>query len=642
MALIEKTDNDAYNYYNAYAKKIGFGIRKDTFEKSKKASREILSRTFVCDKAGEKRASTENASGLTINRRPETKVGCGAKMKIMLTSSKVWKVTKFISEHVHPLTSPNKVMHHHSHKQRHRSKHCISLIELLHEEGMKPSNIKKVLNVGYQGQDVEQVTTQQMIDHIRKARQSNIGCEYLNIIRHFQDRKESDPDFYFAMEVDHFGTLRSVFRADGRARASYLRLGDVVVFDTAYKTNQLSMPFAPFIGVNHHRQSTLFGCALLADEREETFEWLFSQWLKCMHGVAPKAIITDQDAQIKKAIKNILPNTQHHFCSWHIRKHIVEQKVKLKSQYGDEMPTYFNNWYSSRSISKYEDCWEVIKVKFNINEGEDSWLTRMCNLREHWVDAYLKDYFWAGMTTSQRSESINAFFDGFVNANTRLVEFVGQYDKAVASRRASESHEDFMTLNTVPAMSFSNPIEAQVGNIYARAILKMFQKELGDVMSLHREEVSKEELKILQQNDDSMERGSIIRLWALRGNFNEALDMVAGSNDLLSKLEQQISNFLAEAREEARLNMSQTLDSQVESHIDSNTHVLILKDGEEIMVRDPLGPVKPKGRPKNSTRTKSGLEESKRQKEVRQRKCGHCQQLGHYRTGCQLLKKQKR
>ncbi|XP_020253941.1 protein FAR1-RELATED SEQUENCE 5-like [Asparagus officinalis] len=164
-----QTDNDAYNCYNAYAKKIRFGIHKDTFEKSKKDSRKILLRTFVCDKAMRKRASTKNASGLIINRRSETKVGYGAKMTIRLTSSKAWKVTKFISEHVYPLTSPDKVMHHHSHKQRHLSKHCISLTELLHEEGMQPSNIKKLLNVGYQGQDVEQVTTQQMIDHIRKT-----------------------------------------------------------------------------------------------------------------------------------------------------------------------------------------------------------------------------------------------------------------------------------------------------------------------------------------------------------------------------------------------------------------------------------------------------------------------------------------
>ena len=34
------------------------------------------------------------------------------------------------------------------------------------------------------------------------------------------------------------------------------------------------------------------------------------------------------------------------------------------------------------------------------------------------------------MTTSQRSESIKFFFDGLVNANTKLVEFVHQYKKS--------------------------------------------------------------------------------------------------------------------------------------------------------------------------------------------------------------------
>ncbi|XP_020249173.1 protein FAR-RED IMPAIRED RESPONSE 1-like [Asparagus officinalis] len=101
------------------------------------------------------------------------------------------------------------------------------------------------------------------------------------------------------------------------------------------------------------------------------------------------------------------------------------------------------------------------------------------------------------MTTSERSESINAFLDSSVNENTRLVEFVGQYDNTMASRCASKSHEDFMTLNTVPVMTFSNPIEEQFGKAYTRVILKMFQKDLGDVMSLHREEVSKEELKVV-------------------------------------------------------------------------------------------------------------------------------------------------
>lgn len=39
------------------------------------------------------------------------------------------------------------------------------------------------------------------------------------------------------------------------------------------------------------------------------------------------------------------------------------------------------------------------------------------------------------MITSERSESINSFFDGYVNSNTLLNEFVSQYDKAILSRR---------------------------------------------------------------------------------------------------------------------------------------------------------------------------------------------------------------
>ena len=77
--------------------------------------------------------------------------------------------------------------------------------------------------------------------------------------------------------------------------------------------------------------------------------------------------------------------------------------------------------------------------KYHLDEEEDSWLLKMYRLRGYWVNAYLKDTFCAGMTTSQRFDSINSFFDGFVNANTKLVEFVHQYDKAVAARRSSES-----------------------------------------------------------------------------------------------------------------------------------------------------------------------------------------------------------
>ena len=53
---------------------------------------------------------------------------------------------------------------------------------------------------------------------------------------------------------------------------------------------------------------------------------------------------------------------------------------------------------------------KIDEEKYHIKE-EDSWLLKMYILHRHWVNAYLKDIICVGMTTSQRSESINSIFD---------------------------------------------------------------------------------------------------------------------------------------------------------------------------------------------------------------------------------------
>ncbi|XP_020415665.1 protein FAR1-RELATED SEQUENCE 8-like [Prunus persica] len=80
---------------------------------------------------------------------------------------------------------------------------------------------------------------------------------------------------------------------DSRSRAAYEEFGDAITFDTTYLTNKYDMPFATFVGVNHHRHSILLGCGLISSEDTETFVWLFKVWLACMSGHAPCGIITD-------------------------------------------------------------------------------------------------------------------------------------------------------------------------------------------------------------------------------------------------------------------------------------------------------------------------------------------------------------
>jgi len=158
----------------------------------------------------------------------------------------------------------------------------------------------------------------------------------------------------------------------------------------------------------------------------------------------------------------------------------------LMNMYGKNFASDFHLWYTSRDISTCEERWRLMKKKYYIEEEQDNWLLKMYRLRGYWVNDYLKNIFCAVKTTIQRSESINSFFDGFVNVNIctsnsyeiqisrKLVEFVHQYDKTVAARRRSESQEDFRCLNCVPNCT-SNSYEIQVSRFYTRKIfLKHF------------------------------------------------------------------------------------------------------------------------------------------------------------------------
>lgn len=61
-------------------------------------------------------------------------------------------------------------------------------------------------------------------------------------------------------------------------------------------------------------------------------------------------------------------------------------------------------------------------VDFHLTGNE--WLGDWYIIREKWISVYNRGTFFAGMNTTQRSESINSFFDHYVNSRTSLREFV--------------------------------------------------------------------------------------------------------------------------------------------------------------------------------------------------------------------------
>ena len=121
------------------------------------------------------------------------------------------------------------------------------------------------------------------------------------------------------MQVDQDNRIANFFWRDGRSKLDYDSFRDVI-FDTTYQTKKYNLICAPFVGINHHWNNVLFGCAFLTDETTQSFIWLFETFFTAMGVRQPKSIFTNQDQAMANAIHMIFTESRHRLCLWHINK----------------------------------------------------------------------------------------------------------------------------------------------------------------------------------------------------------------------------------------------------------------------------------------------------------------------------------
>ncbi|KAG9442246.1 hypothetical protein H6P81_018100 [Aristolochia fimbriata] len=266
--------DEAYEFYNKYARMRGFGVRKDSFvRKLDKVVFEVLS----FQKQGTKKYDKRRENVKTPSRQRQEK-----------SHRKVTEV-------------------------------AAAQIELGSLAGIAPKQVYELQsrqaggreNLGYLHMDHK--------NYLRHKRQENLDINVAAaILKYFRKKQSQNSACYFDFQLDGEGQVTNFFWADARSIIDYSLFGDVVSFDTTYRTNDHGRPFAPFVGVNHHNQTVVFGAALLYDETSESFVWLFETFLEAMSGKKPQAILTDQCAAMAKAISIVLPETHHRLCTWHI------------------------------------------------------------------------------------------------------------------------------------------------------------------------------------------------------------------------------------------------------------------------------------------------------------------------------------
>lgn len=459
VGMIFDTGDEVMEYYGKYGDQMGFQIRRRTCRKGDDG--ECVYLVFACGRQGKPRSTKK-----TFRVRAFGRTDCKAKLNAAICPDGKWRVTNVTNDHNHPL-SPGKL------RFRPYGKRKFGIYDKAGTRGNK-----NALSCVVEGDGHDNTSFLRLGQGDSNAIQS-----------YFMKMQANNCNFFYMMDLDNEGRLRNVFWADARSRKAYEEFGDVVTFDTSYLKNKYELPFASFVGANHHGQLTLLGCALLSGEVTDTFTWLFQSWLACMSGQAPKAIITDQDMAVQKAVENVFPDTRHRWCLWHIMKKLPD-KLGGCDHYESVRSALQMVVYDSLTLDEFEDCWTRLIEKYNLQGNE--WLLDLYDERHRWAPAFLKGTFWAGMSTTQRSESVSSFFDGFVNSKTSLKQFLEQYENALRSKVEMENHEDINSFNSCAPCITHYAIEKQFRDAYTTTKFKEFQHELTRKMYCELSSVRKE------------------------------------------------------------------------------------------------------------------------------------------------------
>lgn len=497
-----RSQKAAYDFYNAYGYITGFSVRSNSFYKNKEGV--ITSIRMVCSKEG---YNSRQKGGLeeplemvggSEERTPQkqtftSRCGCKAKCHVRLHKDGFWKITSLHKDHNHEFlqNTPSKKRHLRSHKY-------ISIedredIRLLSKQNVGSTQMREYLADKAGGRTNLHYSKKDINNQLASTKRKLVGVDVNAMLDYFQRRQQVDQDFFFAIEPDEDNAAQNIFWIDGRSRRAYKEFGDVVTFDTTYQTNKYSMPMAPFLGVNHHRQTIFFGCALIRNEKKTTFVWLLETWLEAVGGKKPQTILTDQDPAMKAAIEMVFGGeTVHRCCIWHVMKNARDHLAKLYGSVEGLKEELEHVIKFSWTVVDFEANWCATLKKYKVEDN--SHLNLMFDKRDEWAPAYFRDIFFAGMCSTQRSESINSLTKIWMGCNTSLYDFATRFEKMVEGIYERESDEDIRSMNELVQLWSNHPIEHKARQEYTRSVFSLFKSQWKRCIMLSVREVEEGKL----------------------------------------------------------------------------------------------------------------------------------------------------
>ncbi|XP_024178220.1 protein FAR1-RELATED SEQUENCE 5-like [Rosa chinensis] len=297
-----KTVEEAESFYNAYAKAMGFDVRSDYKRLSIRITGRVTSLRLVCSAQGKRREEYMSNKKRVRKPKKETRFNCPCLFKVRYRSNiNAYIVDDFITIHSHHLAQAHELHLLRSHRSV--EDHHLALATSMQKVSVKPCHTYEYIvdrsggfkNVGFIMKDLYN-----KLDSRR--REILLEGDAENALTYMRGKVATDSHFYCKFSIDEDNRLANMFWRDSNSLVDYTCFGDVLVFDSTYKTNSYEKSLVLFVGSNNHLSTTVFGFALLMDETIETYTWVLETFISSMNIKRPVAVLTDGDEAMRRAL----------------------------------------------------------------------------------------------------------------------------------------------------------------------------------------------------------------------------------------------------------------------------------------------------------------------------------------------------
>ncbi|XP_021752528.1 protein FAR1-RELATED SEQUENCE 5-like [Chenopodium quinoa] len=278
LGIRTKTLEEMHEIYKKHASIVGFSVRKHTGRTRDKTGKVIVEKYYVCSAQGktntEERKKKKKIEAIVENaenkkkRKPRlvpiTRTDCRACIRVKMNKDGLFEAVQHVLVHNHELT--RKQWHYLHRSKREMTKEKGQVIENLQKSGLSAMDSYRAMCNEAGGEENLGHTKKDHLNYWTRLKMKNIeGGDAQAVSEIMYQELANDPEFFFRFRLNKEGKLRALFWRCSMMREDYSIYGDVVVFDTTYRTNKYNLICAPIVGINNHWKNCMFGCAFIGD-----------------------------------------------------------------------------------------------------------------------------------------------------------------------------------------------------------------------------------------------------------------------------------------------------------------------------------------------------------------------------------------